>query len=191
MLVVVVALAALVPVALVGASYNRFSRQRQAIRNAWANVDAELQRRHDLLPSIVATVRAYASHERETLEAVTAARATATAAAAGRGGAGGDVAEQASAEARLAGAAQRLVALAEAYPRLHADRQFAELQRQLTRTEDRIEATRRVYNHNVRAYNERVASVPSNIVARVFAFRAAPYFEVEAAGRTTPAVALA
>src|SRR4051794_31311178 len=135
-------------------SFNRFVRQRQLVDNSWSNVDTELKRRHDLIPNLVETVKGYAAHERATLEAVVRARNEAVAA-------DGGVAAQADHEHILVGALQRLLALREAYPDLKASTQFVDLQRQLTVTEDRIQAARRFYNSNVRDFNTRVQSFPS------------------------------
>jgi LemA protein len=158
-------------------AYNRFVQQRQYIDNAWANVETELERRYALIPNLVETVKGYAAHERSTFEAVTAARARAVAEH-------GDAAEQARTENALVGALQGLMAVSEAYPALEASTSFLDLQRQLVTTEDRIQAARRFYNNNVRSYNERVQSVPSNVVARVFGFENRPYFDIDQAVRT-------
>jgi LemA protein len=164
-------------------SYNRFVSQRQYITNAWANVDTELQRRYDLIPNLVATVKGYAAHERETLEAVVAARNLA------RDEHGGTD-EQARSENGLVDALKHLLAVSEAYPDLKADQQFLELQRELSATEDRIQAARRFFNNNVRDYNRRVQSIPSMFVARLTGFVEHAYFEVEPVVRPAPAVQL-
>jgi LemA protein len=157
-------------------SYNRFVRQRNLVRESWRQVDVELVRRHDLIPNLVETVKAYAAHERAVLESVTAARTEALHAAADtRVG----VAEQARAESALQRSLGGLFAVAENYPTLKADTQFLELQRQLAETEDRIAAARRFYNGNVRALNTRVESFPSSLVASTFGFRPAGYFETD------------
>ena len=157
-------------------SYNRFVAQRNAIRDAFANIDTELRRRYDLIPNLVETVRGYAGHERATLEAVTNARAAAVAA-------GGSPAEQAAAEGPLVSALRQLMAVAENYPQLRANESFVALQGELATTEDRIQNVRRVYNDQVRAYNERVQSVPSNIIASMFGFREEQFFEIAEALR--------
>jgi LemA protein len=181
--VVVIAVAAVVIVLLlvIGVvTYNRFIQQRQYIDNAWANVESELQRRYDLVPNLVETVKAYAAHERDTFEAVIRARSVAQ-------GDHGDPAHQAASENMLVGALKSLFAVSEAYPDLKANVSFLDLQDQLVTTEDRIQASRRFYNNNVRAYNERVQSVPSNVVARLFGFDLRSYFDIEQAVRTGPA----
>ena len=157
-------------------SYNRFVTQRNLIRDAFANIDTELRRRYDLIPNLVETVRGYASHERETFENVTRARAAAAAAT-------GSPAEQAAAEGPLVAALRQLFAVAENYPQLRANENFLSLQQELGNTEDRIQASRRFYNANVREYNQRVQSVPSNIIASMFNFKEEEFFEVEPAMR--------
>jgi LemA protein len=165
-------------------SYNRFVSQRHLIANSWSNVDTELQRRHELIPNLVATVSGYAAHERRTIEAVVAARTAAV------GGGGSGAAEQARQENVLGDAVRQLLALQEAYPDLQADEAFAQLQHELVVTEDRIQAARRLYNANVRDYNRRVEAIPSTFVARAGGFARADYFEVEPAVRLTPEVGL-
>jgi LemA protein len=164
---------------VVVAMYNRFVRQRQLIDNSWSNVDTELKRRHDLVPNLVETVRGYATHERATLEEVITARRGAVAAT-------GSPASQAGAENVLVDALRHLMALAEAYPELKANQGFLDLQAELVRTEDRIQAARRFYNANVRDYNTRVQSVPSNLVARLGGFQPADFFEIASLEREAP-----
>jgi LemA protein len=176
---VVLAVAVLVVLAAF-LSYNRFVRQRQLVDNSWSNVDTELKRRYDLIPNLVATVKGYAAHERDTLEAVVNARRNAVDA---RGGA----ADQAVQENVLVDALKQLLALREAYPDLKANAQFLDLQKQLTVTEDRIQAARRFYNSNVRDYNTRVESFPSMLIASLGKFDKREYFEVEPAIRTAGA----
>jgi LemA protein len=171
---IIAAAAVVVVLAVVVLSYNRFVRQRQFIDNAWANVETELRRRYDLIPNLVETVKGYATHERTTLEQVTLARQRAVANH-------GSPVEQAGEENVLVGALGSLLAVAEAYPALEADAHFLDLQRQLTATEDRIQAARRFYNNNVRDYNERVQTVPSLLVAKAFGFGRREYFEIDRA----------
>jgi LemA protein len=153
-------------------TYNGFVRLRNRVQEAWRQIDVELTRRHDLIPNLVETVKGYASHERQTLDAVVAAR---TAAAAP----GSSVAEQGQQEGMLTAALGRLFALAEAYPDLKANQNFLALQQELSSTEDRIAAGRRYYNATVRELNTKVESIPSNIIAGVGNFSRAEYFEVE------------
>jgi LemA protein len=163
-------------------SYNRFVRQRNLVQESWRQIDVELTRRHDLVPNLVETVKGYAAHERQTLEAVTAARTAAAAPGSGP-------AEQAQQENVLTGALRQLFAVAESYPDLKASTNFVELQRQLAETEDRIAAGRRFYNGNVRALNTRVEAFPSSIVASMFHFERAEYFEADdPETRATPQV---
>jgi LemA protein len=164
---------------LVIASYNRFVRQRNLVEESWRQVDVELRRRYDLVPNLVETVKAYAAHERATLEAVVAARAAAQAPSASR-------AEQGHDETALSRSLRGLLAVAEGYPTLKADQQFRALQAQLAETEDRIAAGRRFYNGNVRAYNTRIDAFPSSVVARVSGFTKADYFEVDDAAVRGP-----
>ncbi|MGI9601936.1 MAG: LemA family protein [Acidimicrobiales bacterium] len=166
------------------ASYNRFVRQDHFIDNSWSNVETELQRRHELIPNLVSTVRAYAEHEQETLTNVIAARADAAAVA-------HDPEAQEPVEQQLARGVRQLMAVSERYPELMADRRFLDLQRQLVVTEDRIQASRRLYNGNVRDYNQRVESVPSSLIARLAGYRRQRYFELdEAISRSAPEIAV-
>ncbi|HYN75247.1 MAG TPA: LemA family protein [Candidatus Limnocylindria bacterium] len=165
---VVLAILVVLAIAVV-VSYNRFVRQRNLVEESWRQVDVELNRRHDLVPNLVETVKGYAAHERGTFEAVTAARAAASAPGSGP-------AEQAVQENVLQQALRQLFAVAEAYPDLKASEGFRDLQRQLAETEDRIAASRRFYNANVRAYNTRIESFPSSLVAKTFTFTRAEYF---------------
>ncbi|SJN15879.1 LemA family protein [Luteococcus japonicus] len=169
------------------APYNGFVRQRNVIQESWRQVDVELNRRYELLPNLVETVRAYAGHERNTLEEITKLRSQAMALS--QGGAAEADPERANVEAQLSGAVRNMMVSVEAYPELRSNQNFLELQRQLAETEDRIAAGRRFYNANVRAYNTKVESVPSNIVANMFHFEKATYFEVnDAAVRQAPDV---
>ncbi len=158
-------------------SYNRFVEQRQLIRDAWANIDTELQRRYDLIPNLVETVRGYADHERTLFERVTQARAAAVASH-------GSPGQQARDEGALVSALRQLFAVVERYPDLRASAHFLDLQRELTATEDRLQVARRVYNANVRNYNRRVQAVPSNLVAGAFGFEEDDFFEVDGSIRT-------
>jgi LemA protein len=162
--------------------YNGLVRLRNLVQESWRQVDVELHRRHDLVPTLVETVKGYAAHERQVLEQVVAARSAAAAP-------GSPVAEQARQEDALTGALGRLFALAEAYPQLRANENFLALQRELADTENRIAASRRLYNANVRALNTKVEVVPSNLVASAAGVTRAEYFEVtDAAVRARPDV---
>jgi LemA protein len=152
--------------------YNGLVRLRNLVQEAWRQIDTELQRRHDLIPNLVETVKGYAAHERGVFDEVTAARA-----AAAQPGVG--PAQQAQQENVLTQALGRLFAVAENYPTLRASENFQQLQSELSNTEDRIAAGRRFYNANVRSLNTKVESVPSNIIAGMFNFERAEYFEAE------------
>ena len=156
--------------------YNRLAALQVRADGAWADVDVQLKRRYDLVPNLVETVRGYAAHEREVFEEVTRARAAATAAT-------GSPAEQAAAEGPLVAALRQLFAVAENYPQLRANENFLQLQAELANTEDRLQTARRFYNANVRDYNRRVGSFPSNLVAAAFGFREEEFFEIEEAIR--------
>lgn len=173
-----------VPLIWVIATYNRFVGLRQHIRESWSGIDVELKRRHDLIPNLVETVKGYAAHERETLELVIEMR---NRSAAVRGSAA-EQGEQESALMRLVG---RLFALAEGYPELKADRNFLALQEELCNTEDRIAATRRFFNANVREMNQLRGMFPTNLVGSVFGFGHESFFELSSdAERVVPRVTL-
>jgi LemA protein len=172
---IVIAVVVLLALAVV-TSYNRFVRQRNLVQESWRQVDVELNRRHDLIPNLVETVKGYATQERTVLQAVTEARTAAvTAAQSARSG----VAAQAQAENALGRALGGLFAVAENYPDLKSSQNFLALQQQLAETEDRIAAGRRFYNGNVRALNTRVEAFPSSVIASMFGFTKADYFEVD------------
>lgn len=160
--------------------YNRLVQLRNRVDNAWAQVDVQLKRRYDLIPNVVETVKGYASHERETLEAVVEARNAAQAAEGPEA--------QAEAENMLTGALRRLFALAESYPELRAAPNFAELQTQLAETENRIAVARQIYNDSVLTYNNAVQTVPTNLVAGMAGFKIRPFFEAGVEADTPPAV---
>jgi LemA protein len=181
-LYVVIGVIVLLVIAVI-VSYNRFVRQRNLVQESWRQIDVELNRRHDLIPNLVETVRGYAAHERGVFEAVTQARASAQQTL--QSSTAGPEA-QARAEGVLGQALGRLLAVAENYPQLKASEQFTALQQQLTETEDRVAAGRRFYNANVRALNTRVEAFPSALVASVFHFEKAEYFEVEDAATRAP-----
>jgi LemA protein len=151
--------------------FNRLVRLRNMVREGWSGIDVQLKRRTDLIPNLVDTVKAYAAHERSLFEEVTQRRASSIAAS--------DVQGQASAERALTGSLGRLFALAEAYPQLKADRNFLELQKQLTDTEDQIQMARRYYNGAARNLNIAIQSFPAVLVASPLGFREQPFFELE------------
>jgi LemA protein len=163
------------------ASYNSLVSLREQVRAAWAQIDVVLKRRHDLIPNLVETVKGYASHERETLERVIAARNAAVAAP--------NPSASVAAEGMLSGALRQLFAVAEAYPDLKANTNFMQLQSELTSTENQISGMRQNYNALVQRYNTAMLSFPTNLMAGPFGFTPQPFFEVQdAAQREAPAV---
>lgn len=188
-IILIVLLVAIVGVVVWGVgAYNGLVRMRNLIQESWRQVDVELNRRYELIPNLVETVRAYAAHERNTLEGVVALRSQAQALAAREHGEA-PTPERAQVEEQLSSAVRGLMVSVEAYPDLKSNQNFLELQRQLAETEDRIAAGRRYYNANVRNYNTRIESVPSNLVANSFGFAKATYFEVnDPEVRATPNV---
>jgi LemA protein len=166
----------LVFVAVLLLVYNRFVRLRNMVDESWHDIGTELQRRYDLIPNLVNTVKGYAAHERELFQSVTSLRLDAMAAPRAPDA-------QAPREQALGQGVARLMAVAEQYPDLEASEQFLSLQHELTDTEDRIQVARRIYNANVRAYDTLVQSFPALIIARSFDFELRPYFQVEPAVR--------
>jgi len=172
MLVVVILIVILVLVAVFVISiYNKMVRFRNRIENAWAQIDVQLKRRWDLIPNLVETVKGYASHERETLEAVIAARNSATTAQ--------GPAAQAQSENMLTGALRQLFAVSEAYPELKANDNFRDLQEELTATEGRIAYARQLYNDTVLKYNNSIQTFPGVVMAGSMGFAAREYFEAD------------
>ena len=155
------------------AAYNRFVRLVMRAKEAWADIDVQLKRRYDLIPNLVETVKGYASHEAGTLEKVTAARAAAMDA--------GSVEAKAKAENMLSETLKSLFAVSEAYPDLKANTNFLELQRELSDTENKIQASRRFYNTNVRDLNTSIESFPGNVIANMFRFEPREFFELSEA----------
>jgi LemA protein len=175
-ILVIIVLAVIVFIVL----YNGLVRLRNRVDNAWSQIDVQLQRRHDLIPNLVETVKGYASHERQTLEAVTQARNNAVQAQ--------GPAAQGQAENVLTGALRQLFAVAEAYPDLKANQNFLNLQEELTSSEDRVAYARQFYNDSVLNYNTKRQSLPSSILAGMFNFSPREYFEGEEASREVPRV---
>jgi LemA protein len=167
-------------VILVIALYNRLVGLRVRTNEAWADIDVQLKRRYDLIPNLVETVKSYAAHERETLDAVVEARAKATQMHVDAGSVSSEeIAAMSNAEAGLTQALGRLMAIAESYPDLKANENFLELQRELTDTENKIQAARRFFNANVRDLNIMVQKFPANIIAGMFGFKAQKFFELD------------
>ncbi|MEX0885336.1 MAG: LemA family protein [Phycisphaeraceae bacterium] len=180
-LLLIVVVPAVLIVLYAVAAYNGLVRKRLQVDEGWSQIDVQLKRRHDLIPNLVETVKGYAAHERETLEAVIQARQQAVDASA--------VQDQAAAENMLTGALRQLFALAESYPDLKANQNFMQLQEELTSTENRIGFARQQYNTTVRQYNAACQSVPTNIIASMFNFAQREFFEIEdPTQRETPQV---
>jgi LemA protein len=182
--VVIVAGAALLLLVVVVLLYNRLVRARVRVDEAWAQVDTDLQRRHDLIPNLVATVGAYAGHERAALTAVTEARSAALTRR--------EPAAREAAEDELGAAIGRLLAISEGYPELRADANFRELQTELAATEDRLAFARDFATHRVARYHELLETFPTVVVASLFRFEPRQLFAVDDdAARVVPGVDLA
>jgi|ERR1041384_7753278 LemA protein len=162
------------------ASYNGLVRLRQAVKNAWAQIEVQLKRRHDLIPNLVNTVKGYAAHERGTLESVISARAKATSAVL--------PADKIRAESELSGALARLMVVSEAYPELKANQNFTSLQTELTGTEDRIAFARQSYNDSVTQLNTAIQTFPTVVIAGMFGFKEEPFFESPTEEKAAPKV---
>mgnify|MGYP003519951624 CR=1 FL=1 len=162
-------------------AYNALVRKRNQVDNAWSQIDVQLKRRIDLIPNLVETVKGYAAHERETLEAVINARNAAIAAAP-------NPASQAAADNALTGALRQLFALSEAYPDLKANQNFLALQEELTATEGRVAYARQFYNDSVLSYNNKLQTFPTVVIASMFNFEKREYFEADEASREVPKV---
>lgn len=185
MVILLIALGVLAGIALiiglwVMGIYNSLVRLRQAVKNAWAQIDVQLKRRHDLIPNLVNTVKGYASHEKDTLERVVNARAKATSATL--------PADKIKAEGELTAALGKLLMVAEAYPDLKANQNFLQLQGELTSTEDRIALSRQSYNNAATQFNTQIEVFPNVILAGMFNFKAEPLFETPAEQRAAPKV---
>ena len=161
-------------------TYNGFVTLKNRVKEAWSDIDVQLKRRHDLIPNLVETVKGYASHEKETFERVIKARNAAMSA--------NGVKEKGEAENVLSGTLKSLFALSENYPELKASTNFLELQRELTDTENKVQAARRFYNGNVKDFNIKLEVFPSNIIASMFGFKASEFFAIEQEEKETPKV---
>ena len=183
-MIIIILLAVVVPLLLVGlflmAAYNGLVGFRQAVKNAWAQIDVQLTRRHDLIPNIVNTVKGYAAHEKGTLEAVMNARAKATSVTL--------PADKIKAEGELSSALSRLLAVSEAYPDLKANQNFLALQEELTSTENRVAYARQFYNDSVTKLNTAIQTFPTVIIAGMFGFKEEPFFEAPAEDKKVPNV---
>lgn len=167
---IIIAIVVVIALWLAGA-YNGFIKLRTRSEEAWSDIDVQMKRRYDLIPNLIETVKGYASHESQTLQNVTEARTKAMGAQ--------TLAEHAEAENMLTGALKSLFAVSESYPDLKANQNFLELQRELTDTENKIQAARRFYNTNVRDLNIGVESFPNNVVAGIFKFEKKEFFELD------------
>lgn len=161
--------------------YNRLVKLRNTVRNAWADIDVQLSRRHDLVPNLVETAKAYMAHERETLEAVTQARSQAISTA-------GNMGARVSAEAMLSGALGKMLVTAENYPELQASKNMQLLQEQLSSTENRIAFARQFYNESVLQLNTAIATFPRNLIAGMMGFSAAALFNIDPGERSLPLI---
>jgi LemA protein len=179
-LIVVIAILVLLAIYAIVA-YNGLIRRRNQIENAWSQIDVQLKRRIDLIPNLVETVKGYAAHERETLDAVIRARNAAMAAPQ-------TPQAQADANNQITGALRQLFALSEAYPDLKANQNFLALQEELTATEGRVAYARQFYNDSVLDYNNKIQQFPTNIFAGWLKFERREYFEADEAARTVPSV---
>lgn len=189
-LIAIIVLALIAIIALWGVkSYNQFVTAEENVETAWSQVENQYQRRSDLIPNLVNTVKGYAAHEQTTLEQVIAARAQATAIKL-------DAAQMTTdqiqafndAQGQLSMALGRLMAVSEAYPDLKANQNFLELQAQLEGTENRITVARNTFNEQAKAYNVLIRRFPKNIIAQMFGFEKKPYFEAETGAEKAPTV---
>ncbi|HSB87921.1 MAG TPA: LemA family protein [Ilumatobacteraceae bacterium] len=162
-------------------AYNSLIRNRNQVENAWSQIDVQLKRRIDLIPNLVETVKGYAAHEKETLDAVVQARNQAIAAP-------NTPASQAQADNVMTGALRQLFALSEAYPDLKANQNFLALQEELTATEGRVAYSRQFYNDSVLGYNNKLQSFPTVFFAKMLKFQRREYFETDEAARQVPKV---
>lgn len=151
--------------------YNRLVTLRNRVKEAWSDIEVQLKRRYNLIPNLVETVKGYASHEKEVFEKVTQARTKAIGAQ--------NLKEKAVAENMLSSTLKSLFAVAENYPQLRSSENFQKLQEELTDAEDKIQAARRFYNGNVRDFNIKIESFPSNIIAKIFNFKKVEFFEIK------------
>jgi len=170
-------------------TYNNMVTKEEAVKTAWSNVETQYQRRADLIPNLVSTVKGYAAHEQSTLQAVVDARAKATSITLSPEDLSSEkIAEYQKAQSAVTSALGRLIAVSENYPDLKANQNFLELQAQLEGTENRITVARKEFNDATQAYNVQVRKFPANLVAMIFGFDQKPYFEADAEAATAPKV---
>lgn len=181
-LIIILAVVVILVLIYIGV-YNGLVRGRNEVKNAWAQIDVQLKRRHDLIPNLVETVKGYRDFERSTLEAVTKARNVAVQAASS----GASVGDRAQAETALGGALSRLLVTVEAYPQLKANQNFLALQEELTSTENKISFSRQFYNDSVLKYNNQIQMFPSNVVAGIGGFfKPSEFFQTTTAEEKEP-----
>jgi len=180
-LIIVLVIVVLLVIVVAVVSYNGLVRMRNQVENAWSQIDVQLKRRIDLIPNLVETVKAYAAHEKDTLDAVVRARNAAIAAPDTPAG-------QADANNQITGALRQVFALSEAYPELKANQNFLALQEELTATEGRVAYARQFYNDSVKDYNIKLEAFPSTIFARMMKYDKREYFEADEASREVPRV---
>ena len=186
--IVVIAIVAIIAIWLVS-GYNSLVKQEENVKTAWSQVENQYQRRSDLIPNLVNTVKGYAAHESQTLEGVVAARARATQLTVDPDNLTPEaVAEYQAAQGELTNALGRLLMIQESYPDLKANQNFSELQAQLEGTENRIAVERRNFNDAARQYNTRIRRFPTNLIAGMFSFEKYPYFEAADGSDVAPVV---
>jgi len=179
-LIVTLVVVVLIALFLIG-MYNSLVQLRNQVKNAWAQIDVQLKRRHDLIPNLVETAKGYMQHERQTLEAITEARSRAMGA--------GSVGDAAKTEGALTEALSKFMLVVENYPDLKANQNFMQVQEELTSTENKISFSRQNYNDQVLFFNNKIQMFPSNVVAGMFNFKQGEFFEIEAeAERQVPKV---
>lgn len=179
-LIITLVVVVLIVLFLIG-MYNSLVQLRNQVKNAWAQIDVQLKRRHDLIPNLVETAKGYMQHERQTLEAITEARAKAMGA--------GSVADASKTEGALTEALSKFMLVVENYPDLKANQNFLQVQEELTSTENKISFSRQNYNDQVLFFNNKIQMFPSNVVAGMFNFKQGDFFEVQApAEREVPKV---
>jgi len=180
-LLIIIGILIAIPLIYVVVTYNTLVSLKNYISESWSNIDTELKRRYDLIPNLVATVKGYATHEKEVLERVTELRTRCVAN-------NGTPQEQAVDEVKLVDAMKQMLVVVEKYPNLKADKHFLELQKELINTEDRIQAARRFFNGNIRDYRNKYETFPSNMIAGAFGFKPQEFFEVPPSVREVPDV---
>ena len=173
MTIIIILVILIVLVVWIVGMYNGLVRLRNQVKNAWSQIDVQLKRRHDLIPNLVETAKGYMKHERETFEVITKARSHAIEAQ--------GVAETGKAEGQLTEALGKFMLVVENYPDLKANQNFLALQEELTTTENKVSFSRQFYNDQVLQFNTRIESVPTNIIANMFGFKQAEFFEIEVA----------